>query len=147
VDVFRHSDVAYQREAIAIAHLVQIRDENIPGANRAQQRQASLTTECDEMEMPAPGVPNQFVGRRMEEKSEPQPFQSKGSGTLKIQTDNSALTYWTGIIPLCAYVNRIITKGLATRQHYPRAIHERNHRNGKFNPAVQAALKNSCRIV
>ena len=79
VDVFRHSDVAYQREAIAIAHLVQIRDENIPGANRAQQRQASLTTECDEMEMPAPGVPKQFVGRRMEEKSKPQPFQSKVS--------------------------------------------------------------------
>jgi len=147
VDVFRHSDVAYQREAIAIAHLVQIRDENIPGANRAQQRQASLTTECDEMEMPAPGVPKQFVGRRMEEKSEPQPFQSKGWGTLKSQTDGSALTYWTGIIQLCAYVNRIITKGLATRQNYPGVIPECNDRYVKCNPAMQAALKNSCRIV
>ena len=145
--MFRHSDVAYQREAIAIAHLVQIRDENLPGANRAQQRQASLTTECDEMEMPAPGVPKQFVGRRMEEKSKPQPFQSKGSGTLKSHTDDSSLTYWNSIIKLYAYVNRIITKGLATCQNYPGALREGNYRNSTFNPAVQAALKNSCRIV
>lgn len=36
VDVFRHNDVAHQREAVAVARLAENLDERIPGSNRAQ---------------------------------------------------------------------------------------------------------------
>jgi hypothetical protein len=113
--MFGHHDVTRQREAPAIAHLVLNLDENIPGANRAQQWQARVTTEGDEMEMAASIMADQLFAHGMEEKSKPRPFQTKGSGTLKSQTGSSALTYWSGIIQLWAFVNRKNAKGWATR--------------------------------
>jgi len=53
--------------SITITHLIQNFDENIPGMNRAQERQAPVTTEGDEMEMAVPVVTNQsllVMGRR-----------------------------------------------------------------------------------
>jgi hypothetical protein len=52
-----------------------------------------------------------------EEASKPRPFQSKGSGTLKSQTDSCTLTYWNGIIHLGTFVSRKSAKRLATRPH------------------------------
>jgi hypothetical protein len=83
--MFGHHDVAHQREAKAIA-------------NRAQQRQAPVTTEGDGMQMSTSVVADQSFAHGKEEKSKPRPFQSKGSSARNSQTDSSALTYWSGII-------------------------------------------------
>jgi len=93
MDVFRHDDVAHQGEAITIAHLIQNLDENIPGMNRAQERQAPVTTEGDEMKMAVPLVTNQSLGHGTEKNQTPDPSKkTEGSGTLKTQTSKSALT-------------------------------------------------------
>src|ERR1700675_4149471 len=38
----------------------------------------------------------------------PDPLNPKGSATRKSKTSPSAMTYWSGIIQLCAFVNRKI---------------------------------------
>jgi len=59
---------------------------------------------------------DQSFAHGREEKSRPRPLQTKGSGTLKSQAGQSALTYWSGIIQLGALVSRKNAKGLATRR-------------------------------
>jgi len=40
------------------------------------------------------------------EPQNPDPLKPKGSATRKSETSSSALTYWSGIIQPCAFVNR-----------------------------------------
>jgi hypothetical protein len=44
------------------------------------------------------------------------PLKAKGSATRKSQTSHSALTYWSGMIHVCANINGNNAKGCATRQ-------------------------------
>jgi hypothetical protein len=54
MDMFGHHDVPGQNKPISIAHFAQNIDEGVSGSNRAQQRQALVTTKCDEVEMVLP---------------------------------------------------------------------------------------------
>jgi hypothetical protein len=74
MEMLRHDDVAHQGEPVPVAHLPQSVDENASGANRAQQGQASVTSERIEMQMAASVVANEFVGHGREEKSNLRPF-------------------------------------------------------------------------
>jgi hypothetical protein len=68
-------------------------DKHIPGADRAQEWNAPVTTERDEMKMPAPVDPNEFVGHGGEETPKPRSFEKReGSATRKSETSSSALT-------------------------------------------------------
>jgi tetratricopeptide (TPR) repeat protein len=80
MDMFRHDDVAHQAEAVPVAHLAENLHENISGANGAQQGQASLASESNEMQMAAPIVADEFVGHGRKEKSNPRPFKSERVG-------------------------------------------------------------------
>ena len=80
MDVLRHDYVAHQGEAIAIPHLTEDLDENISGANRAQQGQASIASERNEMQMTVPVVANEFVGHGTKEKSKPRPSKNERVG-------------------------------------------------------------------
>jgi hypothetical protein len=62
MDALRHDDVAYWGEAVAVTHLAKNMDENISGANRPQKGQASIASECYEMQRAASIVANEFVG-------------------------------------------------------------------------------------
>src|ERR1700680_4717928 len=79
-DVLRHDYVAHQGEAIAIPHLTEDLDENISGANRAQQGQASIASERNEMQMTVPVVANEFVGHGTKEKSKPRTSKNERGG-------------------------------------------------------------------
>ena len=63
MDVLRHDDVAHQGEAVAVTRLTENMDENISGANRAQQGQASVTSKRNEMQTTASIVANEFAAR------------------------------------------------------------------------------------
>jgi hypothetical protein len=76
VNVIGHNDIAHQRETVAIARLAENLDENISGANGAQQRQASIASEGDEMKMPVPVVANEFADHGKQEKSNARPSNS-----------------------------------------------------------------------
>src|SRR5216683_1473708 len=91
-------DITDQGETVAVAHIGKNVNENIPGANRAQKGQLSITSERIEMQVSASVVPNQSFGHGTEEKPKPRPLQTKGSGTPKSQASHSALTYRSGII-------------------------------------------------
>ena len=76
MDVLRHDDVTYKGEAVAVAYLAQNLDENISGANRAQQRQTPVTSTRNKMQMTAAVVAHEFVGHGTKEKSKPRPSKS-----------------------------------------------------------------------
>jgi hypothetical protein len=80
VNVFGHHDVTHQREAKAIAHLAKNIHKSISGANRAQQRQASIASESNEMQMSTTVAPDELVGHGTEEKSKPRPFKPERVG-------------------------------------------------------------------
>lgn len=60
MDVLGHDDIAHQEESVAVAHRPEHLDENISGANRAQEGHASITREGNEMEVAAPVVANEL---------------------------------------------------------------------------------------
>ena len=72
VDMLRHDDVTHQGEPVTVAHFVKNMDESISSANRAQQRQASVTTEGDEMQMVLSVPALQSFGQRRSNQ-EPRP--------------------------------------------------------------------------
>jgi hypothetical protein len=80
MDVLRHDHVAGQGKPIAVAHLAKNLNENISGANRAQQGQALITRERNEMQMPLTVVADEFVGHGEQGKSKPRPFKSQRVG-------------------------------------------------------------------
>jgi hypothetical protein len=104
LDVLRHNDVTHQGEAVTVTHLAKNLDENISGANRAQQRQASITGERNEMQMAASIVPNELDGHGKKEKSKPRPFKPERVGHPEEQgpenpkASASWMTYRSGII-------------------------------------------------
>ena len=49
VDMLRHDNIADQGEAVQVAHFIQNLDKDISSANRAQERQAPIASERDEM--------------------------------------------------------------------------------------------------
>jgi hypothetical protein len=94
VNVFRHDHITDERKTVALADLVQDLDKSIFGANRTQERHASITAERDEMKMPAPVDPNEFVGHGIEGHQNPDPSKlAKGLPPGKSETSHSALTY------------------------------------------------------
>jgi len=80
MDVLGHDHVAHQRESIAVARFAENPDERVPGANRAQKRQAPIAGEGDEMQMAAPVMTNEFMGHGTKEKSKPRPFKTERVG-------------------------------------------------------------------
>lgn len=62
MDVLGHDHVTDEGEAVPVADFAKHLHEDIPGANRAEQRQASIAGEGNEMQMAAPVVANEFVG-------------------------------------------------------------------------------------
>jgi hypothetical protein len=80
MDVLRHDDIAHQGKSVAVAYLAENLDEDISGANRAQQGQASITGERNEMQMAVPVVVNEFVAYKRSEKSKPRPFKTERVG-------------------------------------------------------------------
>ena len=75
-----HDHVAHRRESVAVARLAKKLDENISGANRAQPRQAAVTTERDEVQMAAPIVTNEFVSHEDKRTPKPRPFKNERFG-------------------------------------------------------------------
>jgi len=71
MDALRHDNVTYQGEPTTVPNLAENLNKNIPGANRAQQRQAPIAGERNEMQMAASIVANQFNGRAGEETPKP----------------------------------------------------------------------------
>src|SRR5260221_6320661 len=55
-------------------------DENISGTNRAQQGQASIASERNEIQMAASIAANEFVSHGTKEKSKPRPFKTERVG-------------------------------------------------------------------
>ena len=99
VNVIRHNDVANECKTVALPDFAENLNESILGTNRTQEGHAPVTTERDEMKMPAPVNSNQFVGHGVEGTSKPRPFENReGSATRKSETRHSGLTYWGGII-------------------------------------------------
>jgi len=99
VDVLWHHNISDQRKPVAIPDFAENLNESILGANRTQERYTPVTTERDEMKMPAAVNANEFVGHGVEETPKPRPFENReGSATRKNETSYSALTYWSGII-------------------------------------------------
>ena len=66
MDVLRHHDISNKREPVAVPNLAENLNESILGTNGTQERNAPVTTERDEMQMPAPVNPNEFVGHGVE---------------------------------------------------------------------------------
>ncbi len=75
-----HDDVAHQGKAVAVPHLTENLDEDIFGVNRAQQGQASIAGEGNEVQMAASVVANEFVSHGRKEKSKPRPFKTERVG-------------------------------------------------------------------
>ena len=93
MDVLGHHHISDKREAEAVSDLAENLNESIPSASRAQERHAPVTTERDEMKMPAPVNPNEFVGHGGEKTPKPRPFEKReGSATRKSVTRPSELT-------------------------------------------------------
>ena len=120
VNVFRHVRVTHERKTVAVADFAQHLDKDILGANRTQERLALITTEGNEVKMPAPVDASEFVGHRGEETPKPRPFEKReGSATRKSETSHPALTYWSGLIKSRALVNRKNRKGWAQSVRRP----------------------------
>ena len=52
-------------------------EQYLSGANQAQRWQTPVTTECDEMEIVASIVADEFIGHGTQEKSKPLPFKTE----------------------------------------------------------------------
>ena len=90
MNVIRHDHVTHQRKTIAVPDLAENLNKHIPGTNRTKQRHAPITTEGNEVKMPAPVDPNEFVGHGGEETQKPRPFEKReGSATRKSKTVTS----------------------------------------------------------
>jgi hypothetical protein len=76
VDVLRHDDIAHEGESIVVAGLAKNLDKGVSSANRAQQRQASIASEGDKVQMAASIMADEFVGHGKKEKSKPRPSRS-----------------------------------------------------------------------
>jgi hypothetical protein len=99
MDVLRHYDISNKREPVAVPDVAKNLNESILGANRTQERHAPVTTECNEVKMPAPVNPNEFVSHGVEGTSKPRPFENREeSATRKTEASNSELIYWSGIM-------------------------------------------------
>jgi hypothetical protein len=57
----RHHHVSDQQKAVSLANLSQRVNEHIPCANRSQQRQTSVTTEREEMQIPTAVIALQLL--------------------------------------------------------------------------------------
>ena len=75
-----HDDATYKGEAVALTHLAENLNEDISGANRAQQGQASIAGERNEVQMAASVVANEFAGHGRRVKSKTRPFETEGVG-------------------------------------------------------------------
>jgi hypothetical protein len=73
MNVIRHDDVAHEGELVAVPDLAENLDKHIPGADRTQQRHAAITTEGNDVKMPAPVDASEFVGHRGERHQNPDP--------------------------------------------------------------------------
>jgi hypothetical protein len=76
MNVLGHHDLAHEREAIAVAGFAKNLNKRISRANRAQQGQASMASESDEMKMTAAVVANEIVSHGKKEKSKARPSKS-----------------------------------------------------------------------
>jgi hypothetical protein len=73
MNVIRHDDVAHEGELVAVPDSAENLDKHIPGADRTQQRHAAITTEGNDVMMPAPLDASKFVGHRGERHQIPDP--------------------------------------------------------------------------
>ncbi len=81
-DVLGHDNVTHVGKPLAVPQFAKNLDENISGANRAQQGQVSITSENDEMQMAASVVANEFVGHDGKGGT-PRPFKRESVGSEK----------------------------------------------------------------
>jgi hypothetical protein len=65
MDRVGHDDNSHQREFITVERFAKNAEENIPGMNRAQQREPSVAGGRNEMQMPAAIASSQLGGDKV----------------------------------------------------------------------------------
>lgn len=86
VNVFGHDDVARQLELVAIAHFAEDFDESISGPHRGEQRQASIATAGDEMQVLEPVSAAQSFGHGPPKAP---PFKSGRAGHPNVKNETA----------------------------------------------------------
>lgn len=88
VDMLGHNHVTHQREAETFPYLVQDLDEDGSGAGRAQQWQATITRERNEVQMAVPIVTDELSSHEGKAQN-PDPLKPQGSATRKSNSTTS----------------------------------------------------------
>src|SRR5882762_585977 len=107
MNMLGHDDISGQSKAVAVAHLTQNLDKGVSCAHGAQQRQAPVATEGNKMQVTlAVAACQSFGHQHSDQKPRPCPQERTRTGHPQTRFVNSALTYWSGIMPSWCAVKR-----------------------------------------
>src|SRR5208282_6595014 len=105
MDVLGHDYIAHQQKAVALAHLAERLDEQVPRSHSSKKGKAAITTERQEMEMSLSIVAFQLI-THLGKPPHPLLERHKGCGTpTPTSSYHFARNCGSGILPMCEALN------------------------------------------